>query len=342
MIRVGVIGLGMMGRTHLDVYAERDDVEVVAISDRNRDKLEGKTQAAGNIEGQAQGGFDLSTCTHYLEPAELIADDRVDLVDVCLPTPMHLPLGQAVLEAGQHLLMEKPLARNYADAIALAEAAERAHGDSGALAMPAMCMRFWPGWTWLKQAVGAGTLGSLKSLHLHRVTSHPPGRFYRDHEANGGGILDLHLHDTDFVCWLLGAPSAVSTTGHAGESQGIDYITTQYRYAEPGAPVVTAHGAWTMTQGFGFEMKFLANFEKATAVFDLASDPVLKLVEPGGDWQAVAVEDAMGYALEIDHFLKAIQANRKPSVSTMRSAAESIRVVEAELQSITTGQVVPL
>ena len=74
MIKVGVIGLGMMGQTHLDVYAKRPDVRVVAISDRDPDRLSGKTRATGNVEGQAQGAFDLSQANGYAEGMDLIKD----------------------------------------------------------------------------------------------------------------------------------------------------------------------------------------------------------------------------------------------------------------------------
>ena len=90
MIRVGVIGLGMMGQTHLDVYSRRSDVKVVAISDKDPDRLAGKSKAQGNVEGQAQGAFDLSQAKPYAEGMDLIKDKDVDLVDICLATPLHV------------------------------------------------------------------------------------------------------------------------------------------------------------------------------------------------------------------------------------------------------------
>ena len=83
MINVGVIGLGMMGLTHLDVYAKRSDVNVVAISDKDPQRLSGKTRAVGNVEGQAQGSFNLSHAKPYEEGMDLIKDKSVELVDIC-------------------------------------------------------------------------------------------------------------------------------------------------------------------------------------------------------------------------------------------------------------------
>ena len=145
MINVGVIGLGMMGQTHLDVYSKRDDVNIVAISDKDPARLSGEEKAGGNVEGQASGGVDLSKVRRYEEGMQLIADDDIDLVDICLPTPLHLQYAEAALQTAKHLLVEKPLARTYVDAVKLAQAGDNAKGIS----MPAMCIRFWPGWAWM-------------------------------------------------------------------------------------------------------------------------------------------------------------------------------------------------
>ncbi len=82
MVRVGIIGLGMMGNTHLDVYAKRDDVEVVAIADMDPRRLSGEEKAGGNIEGQASGGFDINAkgLKKYDDGKKLIRNKNVDLV----------------------------------------------------------------------------------------------------------------------------------------------------------------------------------------------------------------------------------------------------------------------
>src|SRR5690606_38856314 len=128
-----------MGSTHLDVYAKHAGVKIVAIADINPARLSGQEEAVANVEGQAQGGIDLSGVKRYPEGKELIADPDVQLVDICLPTPLHMEYAIAALEAGKHVLVEKPMARTHDQAIALANAAAR----SGNISMCAMCMRFW-------------------------------------------------------------------------------------------------------------------------------------------------------------------------------------------------------
>ncbi|MFA7236637.1 MAG: Gfo/Idh/MocA family oxidoreductase, partial [Phycisphaeraceae bacterium] len=146
-----------MGNTHLDVYAKRKDVKVLAISDIDPDRLSGKARATGNIEGQAKGAFDLATVRRYDEGMKLIADPDVELVDICLWTPLHVEFALAALKAGKHVLVEKPLGINTADARKLVVAAKK----SKKMIMCAMCVRFWPGWDWLKDAVANKTYGKV-------------------------------------------------------------------------------------------------------------------------------------------------------------------------------------
>lgn len=332
MINVGVIGLGMMGQTHLDVYAKRRDVKIVAVSDRDKDRLHGKQKAAGNIEGQAQGGVDLSSVKKYEEGLDLIADPDVQLVDICLPTPLHRAYAEAALKAGKHLLVEKPLARTSEEAHAIADAAEEAAG----VAMPAMCMRFWPGWDWLKRAVDEGTYGKVLSAHFRRVASHPGGPFYSDGDACGGAVLDLHIHDADFVQHLFGMPEAVFSRGYSRVTNRLDHVTTHYLY--PDGPMVVAEGGWAMSKGFGFSMQFTVNFERATAVFDIGEKHPLKLVRDGKA-EPVDLPAGMGYEHEIDYLIRCIAGGKRPERVTLRDAARSVEIVEAEVKSAATGHI---
>jgi len=336
MIKVGVIGLGMMGLTHLDAYGKRGDVKVLAISDKLTDRLEGKTKAAGNVEGQARGGFDFASARKYIEGMELIRDPRIDLVDICLPTPMHLEFALAALAAGKHVMVEKPLCRTAADAQKLADAADNAKG----LSMVGMCMRFWPGWTWLKHVVTQQTYGKVLAAQFRRVCNHPGGGFYSNGELCGGGILDLHIHDTDFVQYLFGMPRSVYSAGYSKVTSEIDHLLTLYHYDD--VPMVVAEGGWAMADGFGFSMHYAVNFERATAVFDFPAANPLMLYEPRKSPQPVELEGGLGYDHEIAYFLDCIREGRPPRTVTFRDAVSCLKIVEAESMSAKTGKVIAL
>lgn len=336
MVKVGVIGLGMMGLTHLDAYAKRDDVEVVAIADKDPKRLSGEVRAVGNVDGQAQGGFDLSKPHKFDEGKNLIRSKRVEVIDICLPTHMHLDYARAAFRAGKHVLIEKPLARTYSDAKKILRAAEQFDG----VAMCAMCMRFWPGWTWIKDAVDNKTYGKVLSATFRRVAQHPGGGFYENGDLCGGALLDLHIHDTDFVHYLFGIPDAVTSRGYSAITNQPDHLVTQYHYDD--VPLVVAEGGWAMAKGFGFTMSYSVNFERATAEYKLGQDKPLTLYEPGKSPAAVELEPRMGYDIEIEYFLDCIKTGRKPQTVTLDDAANTIRICEAEGKSIASGRTVKL
>lgn len=327
MIKVGVIGLGMMGNTHLDVYAKQAGLEVLAISDANPDRLSGKELAKGNIAGQAQGSFNLDTVRKYDEGMKLIADPDIDLVDICLATPLHYEFALAALEAGKHVLVEKPLCRTASDAFKLAKAAETAKG----FAMPAQCMRFWPGWDWVRDAIQTGEpYGRCYSAHFRRLGTSPGGPFYGNGELSGGALLDLHVHDIDFIQWCFGMPKAVHSTGCAKLTGAIDHVHTHYHVDAD--CVVTAEGGWHWGP-LPFTMQFVVDFERATVTFGMGEG--LTAYEVGANaGKPIEGRGGMGYQYEIEYLLDCIRAGSPPTTVTLADGARSVQIAEAEARSI--------
>jgi predicted dehydrogenase len=301
------------------------------VADLIEDRREGRTVVAGNVKGQSQGGRDFSAFRKYAEGMDLIADPGLDIVDICLPTPLHARYARAALAAGKHVMTEKPFARTAREADQLVQAAAR----SRKLLMCAMCMRFWPAWAWLKEAIDRRTYGRVLAAQFRRVASHPGAAFYRDGKACGGAILDLHIHDTDFVHYCFGKPAAVYSRGYTSCTGAIDHLLTHYVYDR--GPLVTAEGGWSMAPGFGFQMQYTVNFERATAVFDLAAAEPLRLVR-GGTSRPVKVKAGMGYQHEIVYFVTCVRTGARLRAVEPASAALSVRIVEAEEKSIRTGR----
>jgi len=199
-----------------------------------------------------------------------------------------------------------------------------------------MCMRFWPAWVWLKGAVDSGHYGKVRSAVFRRLGEHPGGPFYSSGAQSGGAILDLHIHDTDFIQHLFGAPESVTSQGYKKNTDRIDHVTTFYHY--PNGPHVVAEGGWAMAKGFSFTMTYCVNFENATAVFDLSKDKPLTLCETGNEPVAVELEPGMGYVPQLAYFIDCIQTGKAPSRVTLRDAAQSLLIIEAEEKSVETGQ----
>jgi predicted dehydrogenase len=338
-LKVGVIGLGSMGSTHLDIYSQISEVEVVAVADPKKNRLDGSSKAEGNIGGQAQGSVVGFEAKKYLDGMDLIDDPDIELVDICVGTNLHFVFVEAALAKGKHVLVEKPLARTYDEAKKIVELAL----NSSTNIMSAMCLRYWPAWVWLKKVIDNKKYGRCLSLTCKRQTSHPPGTFYSNDDECGGALLDLHVHDTDFINYCFGMPKAVFSQGYKGPSGGIDHVATHYIYDQSqNAPLVTAEGTWTMQEGYGFNMSYTANFEKATACYLLDDEETLTLFRSSYEPEIIKLDEGMGYEFEIRSFVDEILRGEKSDMTLLNQAAKSIAIIEAEQVSIRSCTVVTL
>ncbi len=130
VVRIGVVGIGFMGRMHLSAYMKLPSAKVVAVADIDKDKREGKSGDAGNL-GDTAWSFDVKSCEHVYDCGfKLIENPAVDLVDLCVPTCDHKDLFLAAVKAGKHVLCEKPMAVARADVEAMLAAGQQAKAPS--------------------------------------------------------------------------------------------------------------------------------------------------------------------------------------------------------------------
>jgi len=347
-VRVGVIGLGFMGATHLRAYqaaaAAGFPCALAAVADTVESRRLGFLgDVGGNLEGAPAGerAFDPAHVRVYERAEDLLSDRDIDLVSVCTRTDTHVAISRSALEAAKNVLVEKPVALRAEEIRQLQEVASRA----GKICMPAMCMRFWPGWDWLKARIDDGALGACTSLVLQRLSS-PPGwspDFYRDGRRSGGAIADLHIHDADFVRWCFGIPDSVASAGRVGHSGAIDHVTTLYQYERGNGPAhVVAEGGWDHAPGFGFTMRYVANFERATATFDISRPESPLLLCQDGTCEAVALSAAPGYDAEIRHVVSAVDEGRSHADVTLQDAIDVTELLDAERRSVQRRRAVSL
>ncbi len=337
-VNVAVVGLGFMGVTHLRAYQLLQNVRVAAVCDAVRLPVNGILQGvAGNIK--KSDDVDLGPQVKVFKRIEeLLADSEVQLVDICTPTPLHPEQAIAALRAGKHVLCEKPLARTAA---AAREIVKVAAGSAGFL-MPAMCMRFWPGWSWLKQVVEQQTYGRILAARFRRVSGAPTWSkqgTYTGGTDLGGALFDLHIHDADFIQFLFGRPAKVFSTGVVQASGSVDHVVTQYHY--PGGPMVHAESGWLLTQGFN--MAYTLYCERATLDYDLArGSAAMQVAEEGKEPRTIQYEGGDGYAEEVRYVVDCVQGGVRPRVVTAADGLSALEICEAEETSVKTGQIVPV
>lgn len=335
MVKVGIIGLGMMGRTHYEAYENIADAQVVAVSDQDPKRAAGDLSGtSGNVLAAGISKLPMDRITGVTNYHDLLTMSNVDVIDVCVPTTQHLEVTTEALKAGKHVVCEKPLARTVAEGEQIVAAAKNAKG----FFMPAMVMRFWPQWVWLKQAVSDGRYGKVRSATFRRLAS-MPGGWYSNGALSGGAALDLHVHDVDFVYHLFGQPRALLARGYTKTSGELDHVTSQFFYDD--VAHVYAEGGWCLADGYGFKMLYTVNFENATADFDLSREQPL-LLSQGGKTEPVTCDPGAGYEVELRYFINCVKTGQRPSVVTAEDGVACLKLIDAERESVRSGKVVIL
>jgi len=330
MLRIGIVGFGFMGRMHYANWSKCANARVAAICDTDPDIIENSKKAGGNIEGADQA-VDFDSLTVYCDYEKMLADQCVDVVSITLPTFLHAAFSIKALEAGVHVLCEKPMALDLESCEQMISAAK----TSDKIFQIGHCIRFWPEYAKTKELIDSGEYGQVISATFKRLGCAPnwgAEDWFANDDRSGGVALDLHIHDSDYVQYLFGMPQGVQGFGSPGSGKGLKCITTRYAYGDD--KVVTAEGSWAMSPSFGFEMSFNIVLEKATIVYDCSRDPAFKVCPVEGEAFTPEVAAGDGYLLEIEHFVGLVNGETLPEIITLQQSADSIRLVRAEVESV--------
>lgn len=171
----------------------------------------------------------------------LVADPSVDIVYVATPHPFHYPNAMLALEAGKHVLVEKPFTLNAAQAQHLVTYA----ANHGLVALEAMWTRWLPHMARLREIVAAGTIGELRSMSADHTQRLPddPGHRLNALELGGGALLDLGIYPVSFASQLFGAPQSIQAVATFKETGADAQVATMFRY--PGGQIATTYSAST-------------------------------------------------------------------------------------------------
>jgi predicted dehydrogenase len=212
-VRIGVIGVGQIGKIHLDNYRSIAGAEIVAVADLNA------TEA--HRVAEVYGVPDVHT-----DFRELLARDDVQAVDVCLHNNLHMPVTVAALEAGKEVYCEKPMAGTYADALRMFDAAR----ELGRKLHVQSALVFAPGTQAAKALIEDGALGRL--YHARSAGHRRRGRPYVDgygampfvqkQNAAGGALIDLGVYNLNAILYLLGNPQPERIVGRTYQEIPLD------------------------------------------------------------------------------------------------------------------------
>ncbi len=325
-MKIGVLGLGFMGSTHLKAWRKIAGAEVMAVMDFDPQRLSGDLSGVMGNLGTGGERMDFSAMRRYAAPAEIIADPQVEAVDICLPTYLHAPLAIDALRAGKHVVVEKPMALNGAEADRMLEAAS----NSGRVLMTAQVLRFHPAYEALFRLAADG-LGQIRYAFFRRRCAAPAwGPWELDASKSGGGVFDLLIHDIDACLRVFGPPEAVSATGYENLRGGIDTLTARLQYASLGDVIIT--GGWHQTGAYPFSMEYTVVGDNAVLEFSSAGRPTT-LYRADGSSECLEGPEVDWYHAELEYFHTCCVAGASPERCSPISSAAAVKLAQAMLES---------
>ena len=330
MLKVGVIGCGTMGQLHSAIFKKLPGVELAAVADLDDQRRQEAADALG--------------VKTYREGQELIADPSIDLVDIAVPTDGHAGLLDQPIKADKHVFCEKPVVRTNAECDLL----EKLAIQTGKRIGVGHVVRFAPEYVAARDKVLAGDIGRAAVSRTFRGGSQFPKGWqdwYADYARSGGVILDLAIHDIDYLRWCFGDVARVyakTTQGLTEERMEHAFIVLRFKNG------VIAHveAGWTNYPG-QFYTTLEISGSRGQLTFDTRTTAPILYAKADADKQEVNVALPESPALispyeaELADMVAAVRENRDPKV-TLAEALATTRVALAALESAETGKVVNL
>ncbi len=297
MYKVALVGLGGISNTHLPVWKELDDCKLVAVCDTRPEQMDAYPDAR-----------------HYTDFYEMLEKEKLDMLDICVPTFLHTKFALAAMKKGIHVLCEKPVSMEVGDVDLLYRTAEENHVKF----MVAQCIRFWPEYMLLKEIYDTGRYGKLLSGEMERLGCYPKWSWdgwMMDEPRSGFVPFDLHIHDLDFVVYAFGAPVKVDHFRSKQTDQ--DFLHAVYSYPDF---FVSVEASW-FAAPYPFHMSFRFQFEEAVVAYEDAKLSIYqrdgKVICPFDDTDAAEftqLPKGSGYANEIHYFYDCVRQNKPQNI----------------------------
>jgi predicted dehydrogenase len=338
MIRIGIVGVGFMGMIHYLAARKLQGARVEAICSRDEKKLAGDWRDIRGNFGPRGEMMDLSGLRKYRRLEDLLADPNIDLVDVCNPTNLHPDTAIKALQAGKHVLVEKAIALEPADADAMVAAARKA----GRLLMVAHVLPFFPEFAYAARAIRLGEFGRVLGGHFKRVISRPDwSAEIGDASKTGGPAVDLHVHDTHFIGLVCGVPAQVVSVGFT-EGDAVSYLTTSYLYGKGGPAITCSSGAVAM-KAREFVHGYEIYLEKATLTYESGTCPLTVLHADGRSERpslAGGGDATIAFTAELQTAVDGARTGREPDLLSGKLARDALVLCHRECESVRSGKIV--
>jgi UDP-N-acetylglucosamine 3-dehydrogenase len=318
-MNIGILGTGF-GKYHAGIYKSIPGVKIAGIAGRSKEKTE---KAAEELGVRA-----------FLDMNELISLVEVEIIDVCLPTPLHKKYVVAALESGKDVFCETPLAYSLSDAWAMIKAAKK----NKKRVFVAFFNRFISEYVYAHNLINSSRLGVVRTLHCNRRTPPVWGNLAKNI------ILDFMIHDIDYTCWLLGKPDEVVSQGVECKTGGWDSVFISMIYKDKIA-VIEGCGIMPLSAPFQTGVRLVCHqgaLDIDWAMKEGTPASAITLYPEQGNTESIPIEVEDPYRAECLHVLQCLRQKKPSSIIDITQAQLSLSVALAAQKSLATGQRVAL
>lgn len=345
-IKVGVIGAGSISELHLNAYRNNPHAEVYAVCDLNGERAKAAAEKFG-------------AKVFYDDHRKLLADPQLDAVSICTWNNTHAEFSIAALNAGKHVLVEKPLCLTVEEALDI----QRAVRASGRILQVGFVRRYDSNAQLLRRFIEQGEFGKIyyaKASLLRRLGN--PGGWFADKSRSGGGpLIDIGVHVIDLCWYLMGKPKVVSVSGNTynklGNRSNVKGLSF-YKAADYDASVNTvedlANGLIRFENGASLyvDVSFTLHIKQdegsaklfgtkggfevipELAIVTEKHDTILNVTpqtdHPGFDFNSA-------FQAEIDHFVDCVRSGAEP-ISPVEDGVEIMKMLTGIYESARTGR----
>ncbi len=307
-----------MGHIHYHAARQISEIEVVAVASRDVARVK-----------KSLPGVPVTSSFR-----RLFRNYKLDAVLICAPTFLHEELVIEAATSGLHILCEKPMALNGASAKRMLDAASA----SSTVFMVAQLLRFWPQYTAIRKLVMEGKLGRIHSVAAYRLAKPPTwSAWFQDPQKSGGCLLDLQVHDMDFLYWMLGRPKALQSFTVNSEREPKDHVNTMLTFADD--QIATIEASYLMPDSWPFSCGLRMTGSKATVEYRFVSaDDIAGRAQSiesahvyygGGQFSELSASPQDMFVAQLRHFVNCIRDRREKLICPPQQSYEVMKLLDA-------------
>lgn len=312
-LKVCLAGVGGISRSHILAWENMENAQLTALCDIRKERLEQYPDKH-----------------HYLDFEKMLEREKPDILDICLPTYLHVDYAVRAMERGIHVLCEKPVALKETEADRVYEAADK----NQVCFMVAQVLRFWPEYVFLKEMYDTQKYGKLLAGSMTRLAGMPKwnwDNWMKDESRSGQVPFDLHIHDLDFMVYAFGAPEKQEV--HRVKRPEQDYIQAVYQFHDF---FISAQAAWlavpwSFCAGFRFQFeRAVLSYEESQCILYENNGKVTNLSGQGSmDTDGSGIPQSNAYANEIRYFADCVLSGHFPDRIRKEELKTVIRILRS-------------